>query len=53
MEIIYTFSDQQVQELHALYQQEWWTDRRSIEDTKKCIDGSQLCIGLIDNSGTL
>lgn len=53
MEIIYTFTDEQVQELHALYQQEWWTDKRSITDTKKCINGSQLCIGLVDDNGSL
>jgi ribosomal protein S18 acetylase RimI-like enzyme len=53
MKIIYTFNDKQVHELHMLYQQEWWTESRTIDDTKKCIDGSQLCIGLIDNSGTL
>ena len=53
MEIIYTFNDKQVQELHALYQQEWWTESRTIEDTIKCIDGSQLCIGVIDSSGSL
>ena len=53
MEVIYTFNDHQVQELHALYQQEWWTENRTVEDTKKCIDGSQLCIGLIDSSGAL
>ena len=53
MEIIYTFTVKQVQELHALYQQEWWTDKRSITETQKCIDGSQLCIGLVDDNGSL
>lgn len=53
MEIIYTFNDEQAQELHALYQQERWTESRTLEDTKKCIEGSQLCIGLIDSGGTL
>ena len=53
MEVIYTFSDKQVRELHALYQQEWWTESRSLSDTVKCIEGSQICIGVIDSSGTL
>ena len=53
MKVIYTFTDNQIQELHTLYQQEWWTKDRSITDTKKCIGGSQICIGLIDDSGLL
>ena len=53
MEIINTFNDKQVRQLHALYQQEWWSAQRSLADTKRCIEGSQFCIGLIDDSGTL
>ena len=53
MDVIYTFNTSQVLELHSLYQQEWWTKKRSITDTIKGIEGSQICIGLIDNRGCL
>jgi len=53
MEIIYSFNDKQVQELHELYLHEWWTDQRTLAETQKCITGSQICIGLIDSTGSL
>lgn len=53
MKIIHTFTDRQIQDLHDLYQEEWWTTGRSITDTRKCIEGSQVCIGLIDDGGCL
>jgi hypothetical protein len=53
MEIIYTFTDTQIKELHALYQQEWWTKERTLANTRQCINGSQVCIGVIDTNGSL
>lgn len=53
MKVIHTFTDNQIQELHALYQQEWWTKGRSLLETKKCIEGSQICIGIIDDNRSL
>ena len=53
MKVIHAFTDNQIHALHALYQQEWWTKGRSLMDTKKCIEGSQVCIGLIDDNDSL
>ncbi|NRA56105.1 MAG: hypothetical protein HRU23_18350 [Gammaproteobacteria bacterium] len=49
MLVIYQFSDAQVEQVHQLYQQVWWANQRSLQDTKACIDGSQISIGLIDD----
>lgn len=53
MEIISELSTKQIGQLHELYQNEWWTEGRSLEDTTKCVNGSQLCIGLINDAGDL
>lgn len=50
---IYTFTNPQIKELHDLYQQEWWTKERSLEDTKKCVENSQICIGITDENNHL
>ncbi len=53
MKPIYEFTDTQINELHQLYQDQWWAKSRTLEETKSCIEGSQLCIGLLDDDGTL
>ena len=53
MEVIYKLSTKQIKDLHYLYQNEWWTANRTLEETKKCVNGSQICIGLIDKNKTL
>ena len=42
MNIIYALSDQQVSQLHQLYQTEWWTKDSSLEQTQLAIAGSQI-----------
>lgn len=49
MEVIYELSESHIQDLHDLYKDEWWTNQRSLEETRKCVQGSQVCIGLIEN----
>jgi len=46
---IYTFNEAQLQQLYRLYQQEWWTGERSLEDTRRVVSGSQITIGLLDD----
>ncbi len=46
MDIIYSLGEKHISQLHTLFQQEWWTQGRSIEDTRRCVFGSQICIGL-------
>jgi predicted GNAT family N-acyltransferase len=53
MQVIDRFTEDQLHQLHALYQQEWWTRDRTFVDSKKCVERSQICIGLIDGSGKL
>ena len=53
MKVIYELNEQQIKDLHELYQREWWTKGRSLIDTKACVEGSQICIGVVDASGRL
>lgn len=53
MHIVETLNAQQIVQLHQLFQQEWWSESRTLEDTRRCVEGSQLCIGLIDPQETL
>ena len=53
MEVIYELNEKQIEDLHHLYQKEWWTKGRSIDETKACVKGSQICIGVVDSSGKL
>jgi len=36
-----------------LYQQEWWTKGRSLENARRGIEGSQICIGITDENNDL
>lgn len=53
MNVIYSLSENHISQLHALYQQEWWTKGRSHENTKKCVFGSQICIGIVSENDEL
>jgi GNAT superfamily N-acetyltransferase len=43
-------SEKQIQELHSLYQGEWWTRGRSINDIKVMLAHSNLVFALCDES---
>jgi len=52
--LIDQLSDKQVEELHALYQREWWTKDRRIEDVRRMLAGTDILIALEDpESGEL
>ena len=53
MKIIHELSEQHITDLHGLYQQEWWSKARTLEDTKLVLQGSQLCIGIVDDANRL
>ena len=53
MNVTYTLTDNHITQLHALYQQEWWTKGRSIEATRQGIRGSQICIGIVSDTDEL
>ncbi|MFK7735035.1 MAG: GNAT family N-acetyltransferase [Pirellulaceae bacterium] len=47
------FSGPQVQELHVLFQREWWTRGRTLEETRRCVQRSALCFGVVDSQERL
>lgn len=53
MTVIYIFSDNHIKQVHQLYKEVWWGKDRTIEDTINCVEGSQVCIGILDNNGKL
>lgn len=53
MRVVYALNEAQIAELHALYQLEWWTKGRSLEDTRNCVAHSQINIGVVDDLGSL
>jgi len=36
------------EQLHRLYLNEWWTHRRSVDDVRRMLDGSDVVIGVVD-----
>jgi GNAT superfamily N-acetyltransferase len=42
-----------VGQLHTLYQQEWWTRGRSLRETERVVDGSHVCLGIVDGEDAL
>ena len=53
MKIITEFTEENIKQVHQLFEQEWWCKDRSLEDTENCVRGSQVCIGLIDDNENL
>ena len=53
MKLIYEFTPSQIDTIHQLYLREWWTKQRSLNETQDGINGSQICIGIIDDAGVL
>jgi len=51
--IIYKLNEKQIEQLHDLYQTEWWTKERTLKDTVKCVNGSQICVGITDEKNNL
>lgn len=49
MDVIYELTENHIQDLHNLYRNEWWTNKRSLDETRRVVRGSQICIGLVEN----
>lgn len=45
---VYTLSDSQIEDLHRLYQKEWWTAHRSLEKTRKALEGASIIVAFAD-----
>ena len=53
MKIIQELSETHIKQLHALYQNEWWTKNRTLEETRLCVSGSQISLALLDEQNNL
>ncbi len=53
MKIITIFNQEQIAQIHGLYQQVWWAKDRTLEQTHRCVQGSQVCIGIVDSDNEL
>jgi N-acetyltransferase len=43
-----TLSDSHVEDLHRLYQHEWWTGGRSLEDVRRMLDATRILVAFVD-----
>ena len=53
MNIVHALDDRHVEELHQLCRQEWWTNDRTLEQTRDCVRHSQLCVAMLDEREVL
>lgn len=53
MKVVSQLNDKQIEQLHRLYQNEWWCKGRTLEETKIGVANSQIIIGLIDEQSDL
>jgi GNAT superfamily N-acetyltransferase len=53
LRVVDRLTEEQKQDLHVMYQGEWWSKDRTLEETHRVVDGSQVCIGLVESSGRL
>ena len=52
MKVIDKLQQKHIKQLHQLYQNEWWTDKRTLDETQKVMDNSSIIIGLADTEKT-
>ncbi len=50
---IESLSTTQVEDLHGLYQEEWWSQGRSLDDVRLVVEHSSLLIGIVDEEQRL
>lgn len=43
----------QTARLHALYQREWWTNSRTLEQTRAIVANSSILVGIVDSNDQL
>ena len=53
MTILNDLNFKQIKQLHQLYQNEWWTEQRTLEETQKVVNNSSIVIGLTDEKDNL
>jgi len=50
MKVIYKMDTCHIEQLYHLFREEWWTEKRSMDETKKVIKRSSIVIGLVDEN---
>jgi predicted GNAT family N-acyltransferase len=53
MKLLHSLNENQIQQLHLLYQNEYWSKGRSLEDTINCIKNSSMIFALVENDQLL
>ncbi|MER2261498.1 MAG: GNAT family N-acetyltransferase [Psychrobacillus sp.] len=47
--VIEEFNENQLEELHSLFKNEWWTQKRQLSEIRKLLDNSSVVIGLVND----
>lgn len=50
LEQIDALSDAQIEQLHAMYQNEWWTQGRELSDVRRMLEQTDINVGLVDRA---
>lgn len=45
-----TFGPKQVEEVHSLYLNEWWANRRTLDETRRVVANSTMNFGIVRRS---
>jgi predicted GNAT family N-acyltransferase len=53
MQLIHRLSEQQILQLHQLYQHESWSKGRNVEDTFRCVEGSSILFGFVEEDNLI
>ncbi|WP_049630622.1 GNAT family N-acetyltransferase [Cellvibrio sp. pealriver] len=53
MHIIEQLNDSHILQLHQLYQQQWWSNTRTLEEAHQVVLGSSLVLGVVDDANNL
>ncbi|MBL8032733.1 MAG: GNAT family N-acetyltransferase [Leptospiraceae bacterium] len=53
MRLIRELDEAQVAELHQLYQHEWWTQTRTLDEVREGVRGSQACYAILSSENQL
>jgi len=51
--LVHALDEPLVAQLHSLYEGEWWSKGRTLDDTRRCVAGSQVCFAIIDGTDRL
>jgi len=53
MKVLFKLEIEHIIQLHKLYQKEWWTEIRTLHETQKVVENSQIVIAIVDENDEL